>query len=112
MMDITEDQVGRVWLVTARGRLDGETSSAFANRIGELTTGVEPRLLVDFSGVDFVSSAGLRVVLMLVKKVKALKGALALCEVQAPVRQVFDIAGFTDMIDVHPERSAALAALA
>jgi anti-anti-sigma factor len=110
-MDLSEQQVGRVWVVTARGRLDGATSGAFAERIEALVKGAEPRLIVDLSGVDFVSSAGLRVVLALMKKVKALKGVLALCAVQAPVREVLDITGFAGMIEIHPERSAALTAL-
>jgi stage II sporulation protein AA (anti-sigma F factor antagonist) len=110
-MDLSEQQVGRVWVVTARGRLDGATSTQFAQRLEALVTGTEPRLLVDFSGVDFVSSAGLRVVLALMKKVKALKGVLALCAVQAPVQEVLDITGFAGMIDIHAERSAALTAL-
>jgi len=110
-MDISEQQVGKVWVVTARGRLDGATSGAFAQRVEALVTESEPRLLVDFSGVDFVSSAGLRAVLALIKKVKGLKGIFALCAVQAPVREVLDITGFTGMIDIHPERTAALAAL-
>lgn len=110
-MDISEQQVGRVWVVEARGRLDGASSGAFTQRLDALVKGAEPRLVVDFSGVDFVSSAGLRAVLTLVKKVKTLKGALALCAVQAPVREVLDITGFAAMIDIHPERTAALAAL-
>lgn len=110
-MDISEQQVGRVWVVTAAGRLDSATSNTFAQRIESLVKGSEPRLLVDFSGVDFVSSAGLRAVMTLVKKVKSQKGVLALCAVQAPVREVLDITGFTSMIDIHPERASALAAL-
>jgi anti-anti-sigma factor len=110
-MDISEQQIGRVWVVAARGRLDGATSGAFAQHVEALVAGSEPRLLVDFSGVDFVSSAGLRAVLAIVKKVKALKGALALCAVQAPVREVLEITGFAGMIDIHAERSAALQAL-
>jgi len=110
-MDLSEQQVGRVWVVTARGRLDATTSNMFAQKIDALVTGSEPRLLVDFADVDFVSSAGLRAVLMLVKKVKSLKGTLALCAVQAPVREVLDITGFAGMIDIHAERMAALAAL-
>ncbi len=112
MMDISEQQVGRVWVVTARGRLDGTTSGVFTQRIDALVTGSEPRLLVDFADVEFVSSAGLRAVLTLVKKVKSLKGMLALCAVRAPVREVLDITGFSGMIDIHPERAAALQALA
>ena len=111
-MDVSEQQVGRVWVVTARGRLDGATSGAFAQRVEALVTGSEPRLVVDFAGVEFVSSAGLRAVLALVKKVKNVHGALALCAVQPAVREVLEITGFASMIDIHPERAAALTALA
>jgi anti-anti-sigma factor len=111
-MKIVEEPHGRVLLVTASGRLDGNSSGAFAEKIGSLITGVEPRLLLDCSGIDFVSSAGLRVVLSLLKKVKAANGIFALCAVQASVLEVLDISGFTSMIDVHPGRVDGLAALA
>jgi anti-anti-sigma factor len=111
-MRIVEEPHGRVLVVTATGRLDGHTSGAFAEKIEPLITGSQPRLLLDCSGIDFVSSAGLRVVLSLVKKVKAAGGIFALCGVQAPVLEVLDISGFTTMIDVHPGRVAGLAALA
>jgi anti-anti-sigma factor len=94
-----------------RGRLDGATCGKFAERVEALVTGDEPRLLVDFAGVEFVSSAGLRVVLGLMKKVKAGRGALALCAVQPAVREVLEITGLAGMIDIHPERAAALTAL-
>ena len=110
-MRITEEPHGNVMVVMAAGRLDGSTSGAFAERIEPLIVGAQPRLLIDFSGIDFVSSAGLRVVLTLLKKVKAANGAFALCAVQAPVLEVLDISGFTSLIDVHPGRTAALAAL-
>lgn len=111
-MELTEEARAGVTVVTARGRLDGATSSMFAERLGRLVAGAQPRLVVDLADVDFVSSAGLRAVLMLVKKVKAANGVFALCAVQDPVREVFDITGFTSMIDIHPELSAALAAMA
>jgi|HubBroStandDraft_6_1064221.scaffolds.fasta_scaffold1462410_2 anti-anti-sigma factor len=111
-MRIVEEPHGRVLVVTASGRLDGNSSGAFAEKIEPLIAGFEPRLLLDFSGIDFVSSAGLRVVLSLLKKVKAANGIFALCAVQAPVLEVLDISGFTSMIDVHPGRVAGLAALA
>jgi anti-anti-sigma factor len=111
-MELLEEIHGRVVLVTARGRLDGSTSAAFSARMEKLTAAPQPRLVVDFSGVDFVSSAGLRVVLTLLKRVKAASGVLALCAVQAPVKEVLDITGFTGMLDVHTGRAEAMAALA
>jgi anti-anti-sigma factor len=110
-MDIMQEQVGRVWVVSARGRLDSVSSRVFAQQLEPLVAGFEPRLLVDLSGVDFVSSAGLRAVLGLAKKIKTGKGAFALCGVQPPVHEVLDITGFTHMLDIHLDRRAALAAL-
>ena len=111
-MELLEEVHGRVVVVTARGRLDGNSSQAFGARLESLAAKSEPRLLVDFSGVDFVSSAGLRVVLSVVRRVKAANGKLALCDVQAPVKEVLDMTGFTGMLDLHPGRAEALAALA
>ena len=110
-MDIREEMQGGVCVVTARGRLDATASTAFAERVEKLIGGAKPRLLVDFAGVDFVSSAGLRVVLSLTKKIKALGGVFALCAVQRPVLEVLDITGFTPMIEIHADQPSALAAL-
>ena len=111
-MELVEEVQGRVVVVSARGRLDGSTSQAFGARLEKLAATSEPRLVVDFSGIDFVSSAGLRVVLTVLKRVKAAHGMLALCSVQDPVREVLDITGFTGMLDVHAGRTEAMAALA
>ena len=110
-MEITGEAVGGVSVVTARGRLDGAASGPFAERVQALIATDRPKLLIDFAGIDFVSSAGLRAVLTILKRVKALNGAFALCGVQKPVREVLDITGFAGMIDIHPERASALAAL-
>jgi stage II sporulation protein AA (anti-sigma F factor antagonist) len=111
-MELVEETHGRVVVVTARGRLDGATSPAFGARLEQLAATSEPRLVVDCSGIDFVSSAGLRVVLAVLKRVKAANGMLALCAVQAPVREVLDITGFSGMLNLHSGRAEAMAALA
>lgn len=110
-MEISGESVGGVSVVVARGRLDGAASGPFADKVQELIGSERPKLLIDFSGIDFVTSAGLRAVLTILKKVKSMNGALALCGVQKPVREVLDITGFAGMIDIHPERASALAAL-
>src|SRR5579862_686451 len=78
-MELTEEIHGRVVVGIARGRLDGNTSQTFAARVEKLAAVPQPRLVVDFSGVDFVSSPSLRVVLTLLKRVKAANGRLELC---------------------------------
>jgi anti-anti-sigma factor len=110
-MELTEEVHGRVVVVIARGRLDGSSSQAFGARLEKLAAGSKPRLVIDFSGIEFGSSAGLRVVLSALKRVKAADGMLALCAVQDPVKEVLDITGFTGMLNVHPGRAEAVAAL-
>jgi anti-anti-sigma factor len=111
-MEINGESVGDVSVVTARGRLDGAASGPFAEKVQVFAATNKPKLLIDFAGIDFVTSAGLRAVLQILKQVKANNGALALCNVQKPVREVLDITGFAAMIDIHPERASALKALA
>jgi anti-anti-sigma factor len=110
-MEISEEHVGGTCVVTAKGRLDGSASAAFAERIGNLITAPNPKLLIDFAGVDLVTSAGLRAVLLLVKKVKAAGGRFALCSVQDSVREVLDITGFTGMFSIYRARADGIAAL-
>jgi anti-anti-sigma factor len=111
-MEIHDERIGDTCVATAKGRLDGSTSTAFAEKIGGLITSPKPKLLIDFAGVDFVTRAGLRVVLLLVKQVRAAGGSFALCSVQDTVREVLDITGFSGMFSVHPARTDAIAALA
>src|SRR5271167_3595557 len=100
-MEFSEESVGDVCVVTTRGRLDGAASATFGDRFEKLI-GVRPNILVDFSGVDFVTSAGLRAVLSILKKVKSANGMLALCGVQPQVREILDITGLTPMMQIFP----------
>ena len=111
-MELQDERVGDACVVIAKGRLDGTASGAFADRIGGLLDGAnKPKLLIDLAGVDFVSSAGLRAVLTIIKKIKASGGAFVLCGVQEQVREVLDISGFTPMLSIHDGRADGLAAL-
>jgi anti-anti-sigma factor len=110
-MEIEKAQVGDVQVVTAHGRLDGIYSTAFAKQVGELIVGTNPKILIDFSDIDFVSSAGLRAVLLLMKKAKASGGLFGLCGVNDQVREVLDISGLVDLFSIHPGRAEGIAAL-
>ena len=110
-MEIHKERVGDAWVVTAGGRLDGIYSTNFSNQVGELIVGTNPKILIDFTEIDFVTSAGLRALLVLVKKTKATGGVFALCGVNEQVREVLDISGFPAMFSILPSRAEGLAAL-
>jgi len=110
-MEIHKEQVGNISVVMASGRLDGIYSSAFANQVGELVTEANPKILIDFADIDFVTSAGLRALLLLVKKAKASGSVFALCGVNEQVREVLDVSGFPAMFNIYADRAEGIAAL-
>jgi len=105
-LEVREDRREAGLLVSPVGRIDSNTSGELERVL--LARAAEPRLVVDLSGVEYVSSAGLRVFLMLARKVKAAGGRLALCSLPASVKQVFDLAGFTTLFTVEPSVEQAL----
>jgi anti-sigma B factor antagonist len=110
-MEMTKERVGDAYVVSPNGRLDGIYSTAFAKEVGELIAGENPKILIDFAEIDFVTSAGIRAVLLLMKKAKASGAAFALCGVNEQVREVLDATGLEPIIPIYPGRPDGLAAL-
>lgn len=110
-MDISETLQNDITLVSLAGRLDSSTSAQLEQYI--LTkVGGQPRLIIDFSKLDYISSAGLRVLLLAAKKVKQGNGRLILCALKEHIREVFEISGFLSILDIRPSAADALAAMA
>ena len=110
-MEISKEQVGDAYVVSPTGRLDGIYSTAFAKEVGELIGGINPKILIDFAEIDFVTSAGIRAVLLLMKKAKASGAAFGLCGVNDQVREILDATGLESIIPIYPGRTEGLAAL-
>ena len=108
-LDTREERREEGILILPVGRIDSNTSGELEKNL--VARGAEPRLVVDLSGVEYVSSAGLRVFLMLARKVKASGGRLALCGLPPSVKQVFDLAGFTALFVVEATADQAFARL-
>jgi anti-anti-sigma factor len=81
-MEIQKERIGDTYVISANGRLDGIYSTAFAKEVGELIVGTNPKILIDFAEIDFVTSAGIRAVLLLMKKAEASGVVFALCGVK------------------------------
>jgi len=94
--------------VTLSGRLDSATSSGLEKTLQTLFETSGTRTLIDFSALSYVSSAGLRVVLMAAKRAKQSQGRLVLCGLLPHVREVFEISGFLKILDVVDTKAAAM----
>ena len=101
-MDVTTEMVGAILVVRAAGRLDSVTAEAFDARLQEVAIDRDTHVVLDLAQVSYVASAGLRSLLVLMKRVKALGGALVLAAVHPRVQDILDIAGFTAMFAIVP----------
>ena len=110
-LEVTTELAGEVCVVHVAGRLDSMTSETFDARMQQIVPAGAARLVLDLAQVGYVSSAGLRSLLMLLKQVKAGAGALVLAAVHPRVQDILDIAGFTPMFAIVATPADALARL-
>jgi len=111
-MEITEIQSGTVTAVAVKGRIDGATAGPLRDRLSKLIASGLSRLVVDFREVAYISSAGFRTLLIIAKQSEDAAGHLALCGISSEVRRLFEIAAFTDLFLILPNREEAIAELA
>lgn len=107
-MDIQTRQEGKITVVSASGRIDAMTAPAFETSLTELIGG--GKLVLDLGGVEYISSAGLRVILASAKAFKSNDGMLILANPRGPVKEVFDISGFGSVFTIYDSVDAALTA--
>ena len=110
-MDITQERDGDVVVVRLAGRLDSSAAPAAEERLLAVVAGAAPSVAIDMSALSYISSAGLRVILVAAKKVQQEKGKLALGGLGANVREVFAATGFDTIITIADDAAAAVAAV-
>jgi len=99
-MEVTiQTQEGKT-LVTLNGRIDTTNADRFQQDLAPLMQGDKPDIEMDCSGMEYTSSQGLRMFLMLQKSVMARGGSLMLRNMRPQVREVFDITGFSNIIKI------------
>ncbi len=108
-IDISETQ--GVVVIKPAGSMDATTTNIFVNACQERLDAGAAKILVDLGGIDYMSSAGLRGVLTLLKGSRAKKVPVAFCRLQPMVSEVFKISGFTAMIPIYDTPETALAKL-
>jgi anti-anti-sigma factor len=100
-----------IHVVRPQGRLDSGTGPAFEkDLIGNIEGGAK-KLLLDFSELQYISSAGLRIVLLAAKRMRSSGGRLALCSLSRQINEVFEISGFNAILDICPSYDEAVARL-
>ena len=111
-MEIQTNKETKATVVTITGRLDAVTAPEFEKKLIELIGGEESAFIVDFDALDYISSAGLRVLLATAKRLKAKGGQIRFATVRGTVKEVFDISGFGAIFQMDDSVTVALAKIA
>lgn len=107
-MEISSRKEKEVTVVTVSGRIDAITAPDFENHLDGLIGQGNKLLLINLSGLGYISSAGLRSILSSAKKLKTLAGELVFAGLQGPVEEVFQISGFQSIFKIFPSEGDAL----
>ncbi len=97
-MDILKKQDGNSLLLTLQGRLDTTTAPQLEEVLQASLDGVT-ELVLDFAALEYISSAGLRVILS-AQKVMSKQGSMKICHVNGDIMEVFEITGFSDILTI------------
>jgi len=109
-MELHEEKHGRVVAVSVSGRVDGASSPDISKRLGEIAGRGDSHIVLDCADMDYISSAGLRVLLSAARDCQQKGGGLVLCALRPKCRTVFEVSGFFAFLDCHDTRAGALAA--
>ncbi|MCE3242563.1 MAG: anti-anti-sigma regulatory factor, SpoIIAA [Deltaproteobacteria bacterium] len=100
-MDISEDRKADTVVLALSGRLDSTTANTFEKKLLSQIESGERRFVINLAQIDYISSAGLRVFLLAAKRLNSANGKILLSSLQDPVREVFDIAGFSSVFSIY-----------
>ncbi len=107
-MEFESEKTGASMVVKVKGRMDATTAGEFEQEMARHMEAGEKNFVVDLAGLQYISSAGLRAILTVAKKLKSGGGQMAFCRLQGIVQEVFSLAGFSSMFALHDSLEAAL----
>lgn len=111
-MDIVVEKSGDVTIVGLKGRLDALSSKGVEERLLQMIDGGDRQMVIDLAQLDYISSVGLRMFILVGKRLKQVNGKIVVCSLQDAIQQVFEISGFTTIFPIFKTRTDAVAGIA
>jgi len=109
-MEINVRTEGDVQILAISGHLDTKTAKGAEDALNDVMANGKNKILIDCTGLDYISSVGLRVLLSTTKKLKKSNGKLHLSGMNPTVKEVFDISGFSTIFSIFGTAPEAIAA--
>ena len=100
LVEVKEQTKGDVLVLKMSGRLDAISSPSAEKKILEYIDSGHTKLLLDFSHVDYLSSAGMRMLLSIAKRLKMVSGKMVICSVSVNVMDVLKMSGFDHVLEL------------
>ncbi len=110
-MELVTDRLDGILVAQGWHRVDGTNAHEFEKLLRDSMADGDLGVVIDCGGMSYISSAGLRAILLTAKTLRNRRMGFALCELAEPIREVFEISGFDKIIAIHRSRAAALAAV-
>lgn len=108
-MEVTSNRYKHCNLITVKGRVDSNTAPELNKVITKSTNAGDYRIVIDMSGVDFLSSAGLRILMLAQKTCKRYnRGEVKLAKVPAKIKSALDLVGFTMLFNFYDDSISAV----
>ncbi|MUT67118.1 STAS domain-containing protein [Paenibacillus sp. NEAU-GSW1] len=106
-MNIETQEVNGITVLPLEGRLDGNNATVAEQTFLKLLAEGKQQFVFDFSGLQYISSAGLRVILVAAKKLRATNGRMVCASLGEQVLDVFEMSGFTAILEMAVTREEA-----
>ncbi len=107
-MEIETRKEENATVVSVTGKMDAISSPELEKELSQLMAEGEKAFVVDLGELDYISSAGLRVILATAKRLKEREGKIVLASLKDMVKEVFDISGFSAIIPIYESVESAL----
>ncbi len=108
MQSVYTEQRDGASIVNLKGRVDASTSGQIHEKIMDEIEGGCNKIIIDFSEVSYISSAGLRVLIYASKAMVKSSGAFSICSVSKNIEKILQISGLTGLFDIHADVESSL----
>ncbi len=106
-MNITEEKINDFLIANIEGRIDTTQSEIFEQKIMEIINAGHSKIILNCEKLDYISSAGMRIFLLMQKKAKNLI-QIKICNLQPIIKELFDMSGFAAILSIEPDLESAL----
>ncbi len=107
-MIIKKEMLNEHLVLYIEGRLDTTQADGFEKDITEILDQGHEKVVLDCKGLNYISSSGLRIFLIIQKKMMATGGQFKVCSLQPAIKEIFDMSGFSMIFTIYPDLDTAL----